>query len=215
MVFVNDGLVGAAPIKIDLTPGKHKIRIEAEGYQTWYKTIALSPNETEHFYVYLETLEEALIKAGKQKKSITPVKIDTKDSKQTDKKDPKQIDKDKKKSDPEIQYKTIVKEKIIYKQIGASKTPRFLKWIFWGTGAAALAGGGFMNYMAVSKVSDANDLSPTSKDYYQEYGDTYAKGRSFEKYAYLSYGIGGLSLIAGTILHLLEPDTKIIGEKKK
>lgn len=218
-VIVNGVRVGETPFRETLPQGKTNIRIEKRGFGPWETSLDLAPGETQHVHVFLKTEEEILLEGsgvamrstsmsdvltGKDKieeapdgaQGATESASESSKASSTAREKPRVI----------VQEKIVEVEKIVEKKVyvGGGKTPRWLKWIFLGVGTAAVGGGAGMHVVGNMKMQDANDLSEGAENYESRFFDARDQGHFFQSQAFMLYGVGGVSLITGTLLWILE-----------
>jgi hypothetical protein len=215
-VLVNGTRVGKTPFRQSFLPGRVTVRLEQEGYQPWETEVAVAPEETHHLHVYLKSDEEVLAEGNAAAAAVvTPPKAPAPPKEPEVKAPPKEAPAATEAGKapvaaaavacPEAEPREVVREKVVIKEVGPGKgVPKFLKWIFWCTGAAALGAGAGLQVVGAGRIRDANNLSAGEPDYRDRYFGLYDSGKGLTRDAWLLYGAGVVSAATGTILFLLE-----------
>ena len=214
-VLVEGQKVGVTPFRGTFAPGRLRLRLEKPGFGTWSTDLELAPSETQSVHVFLKTDEEVLMEgahaapepaplpvvaaapcpevppAPAEPMAVCPVAAPCPTC-PTDGSCP---------PPPPPQ----VVEKVVEKAVrtGGGSVPRWLKWVFLGTGAGVAGGGVGLQMLGNAKMGQANDLVP-GPGYETRFFDLRDQGARYTNLAYLGYGLGGAMVVTGSVLWILE-----------
>jgi len=209
-VLIGGQRVGATPFRGTFSPGRLQVRLDKQGYGAWSTELELAPGETQSVHVFLKTDEEVLMEGARAE--ALPVPAPTPGPEPPKPTDPCPVappcptaptcaDQGTCPPPPPCPEPRIVEKEV---RKGKGNVPRWLKWVFLGTGAGLAGGGVGLQLVGNQKMGQANDLTPGSADYAKRFFDLRDQGAMFTNQAYLGYGLGGALVVTGTVLWILE-----------
>jgi hypothetical protein len=100
-----------------------------------------------------------------------------------------------------------------FRLVGTPTPQRTAAWLLLGTGAAGIAAGGVLGYVAIRKDSDARRLERDDPNNYVDFNQTVRARNDFRLAAGISAGVGVAAALAGVWAYFSEGPGPVHEEK--